>query len=188
MRKWLNRWPTIPFIGGWAGLASFIVGLPGHIADVAAWLEWLAVADALVWLGVSVGFIVTGPLIWTSGWWLPRLKGKLPSKSAVRIILGKADIEYFRSMTPLIDNQWQWHQPISFMGTKRSFNPWGFHRDAAILKFRLDELGIPYPSSSSDSEWSYYLRRLSSLAKEGRIDDARSLHSVPKPHLKKGRD
>ena len=61
------------FIGGWTGIIAFVFGLPGHIDDATTWLRWLKVVQELPALLISIGMVVTGPILWTSGLWCPRV-------------------------------------------------------------------------------------------------------------------
>ena len=70
---WARLVSLLFFIGGWTGIIAFVFGLPGHIDDATTWLRWLKVVQELPALLVSIGMVVTGPILWTSGLWCPRV-------------------------------------------------------------------------------------------------------------------
>ena len=177
---------TAPFLGGWAGVGLLVFGLPGHIDDAGTWWRWMTYTDTWLWLGLSIGFIVTGPVIWTAGWWYPKCRARWStpkaeepvSESTVLLPPHEYDIQLFRSLAPLIRRVANSYQHVDLLNVPfRGIDPL-FTPDAVrTLKFRLDELKIPYPSDNApDFEWSGYLGRLAPLSEEGRLFDARRLH------------
>ena len=72
--RWRHLLSIVWWFGGWLGVVLFIVGIPGHIDDTTTWLRWSKMSGVSITLTlVSVGLVLTGPLLWTSGWWFPRL-------------------------------------------------------------------------------------------------------------------
>ena len=75
--RWLHRAAIGAQIIGWLDIALFVLGIPGHIDDTTTYVRWIAllVENSMV-LVVAIGFAISGPLLWTSSWWLPRIPGR----------------------------------------------------------------------------------------------------------------
>ena len=71
--RWIRRLSIVAQIVGWTNIALFTFGIPGHIEDTETWYEWVKVAFSVPVLTLAIAFVVTGPLLWTSGWWFPRI-------------------------------------------------------------------------------------------------------------------
>ena len=58
----------------WAGVIAYLLGIPSplDISDAPKWVNAIAQTPAVIAL-CATGIIVTGPLLWTSGYWWPRL-------------------------------------------------------------------------------------------------------------------
>ena len=71
--RWLRRAAIVLQIIGGVDIALFFIGLPGHIDDTRTWARWVALVVSPPILAVAIFFVISGPLLWTSGWWFPRL-------------------------------------------------------------------------------------------------------------------
>ena len=76
------------------GVILHIVGMPGHIEDTATWLRWFEVIAPSIWFLVFIGVVVSGPLLWTSGWWWPRFKKLIRRDNGQRLEQLEAEKAY----------------------------------------------------------------------------------------------
>ena len=67
----------------WAGIALDVWGMPSAIAERTTWFRWLGMIPDAVFIVLFVaGIVSTGPLLWTSHWWWPKL---FPRKQPPRL-------------------------------------------------------------------------------------------------------
>ncbi len=104
------RWRRVLSIAGWFGggfgLLLFIFGVPGHIDDTVTWLKWSKASGAsIALLLTSVGLLLSGPLLWTSGWWYPRLHQSWNGgrKASIALTESNEDLIRFRSCLPHVE-------------------------------------------------------------------------------------
>lgn len=100
--RWVKGVSLLSFFGGWAGVFLLIYGIPGHIDNATTWLRWLFVPSQVAWVGFSAAFIMTGPIVWTSGWWWPRVSRRLNRPQPVTE-RSKVDTDDLKGCLPQIE-------------------------------------------------------------------------------------
>ena len=176
-----------------------VVGIPGHIDDTNVWVRWLHAifsSPFTVLLLVFIGFIITGPLLWTSRWWYPKVRSRFKrndkeqdvvvsshtaQESAIR--LDSSD-QQFKALYPVIKRQADdRHLPFGLVNRvlKQSSD---FDIDHVKMTTRLNQLGIPYPQpDTSEQDWYYFLVLLVTLAQDGKVGEARALWPTQKGRI-----
>ena len=151
-----------------------------------ALIEELALKTLFTPVGVTV-FVVVACLAIAILWW-PDIKRWATGGSLVlqartpqpELLINDAETQRFQELTPLIEKLMTAYQPIPFIDSLRMFDL-NFSNDDRELKFRLDELSIPYPDGTSAPEWSGYLRNLKLFSVEGRLAEARTFYRPESP-------
>ena len=190
MWKWLLSTPSW-ILSGFAWILKFW-GIPGFIDDTTWWVgRYQMIPDLITYFLIGSAMVVTGPLVWTSGWWWPRLRGKLrpvavPTDDTGVIATSVADeatqhyIEAFTALLPIIERHRWACQPMTFknmgiMPVMRAFPE--FAADHQQLIATLDALGICTPEDdASIVDWHYYLIGLRLRVLTGNIEEARSFY------------
>ena len=198
MRKWFS---IVSSLGGWGGLLSYVFGLPGHIDDAITWLKWSRVMQEFPALLISIGFVVTGPLIWTSEWWWPfvvsRIKGQSQPATVSSISHAERDMEQFKACLPHIQRCREliapFASPFGTVNMGLEFLSTGGDKiielisELGYLAKRLNSLGISCPniygsSDESDTDfrvrmriWSTYLAELEVTIRQDDLPGARLL-------------
>ncbi len=195
----VGRLLSVLFVVGWSVLQVLqrILEVPGHIDDATTWLRWLRVIANLPISNpaiVIIGFIIFGPLLWTSGWWYPRIRSRFKRRENRRdAVVDKytaqeREIQRFKESYSLIKRQADSRHPPSGW-LSRVLNPSSdFDFAYARLTDRLNELAIPYPSpDTSETQWYVFLVRLGRLAEDGKLEEARTLWPTLKAANERGR-
>ena len=178
------------------GIATTIVGVPGLIEDANTWGEWLSgipnrfalldlpvMAPLYAVIGGLFLSIVIGPLLWTSGWWYPKVQSRFKRNGNKHDVVVDTDaaqksaVQQFKALLRVIKRQADSRHPARLGQFGRLLNPSAdFDIDFARLTDKLGELSIPYPPlGTSETHWYAYLVYLLRLAEEGKLEEARTL-------------
>ena len=103
--RWLRRAAIVLQIIGWVDIALLFIGLPGSIDDTRTWARWVALVVSPPILAVAIFFVISGPLLWTSGWWWPRLlQWRRPTQMSPAVLAQPSgDLERFRECLPQVE-------------------------------------------------------------------------------------
>ena len=202
---WFRRATVVAQIIGWLDIALFVIGIPGHIDDTTTWARWIALLVETPVLVVAIGFVVSGPLLWTSSWWLPRLLGRKRGQTEPLAIVPissqiDSDLESFRACLPYIVQCRKLVQPIAGpLGSMNMglqiLNDGGskvieLMHELRYLTRQLETLGIRHPiKSEPDNEsgipgafspgiWSMYLTELEVMIRHDDLAGARLLQPI----------
>ena len=178
-------------------MALIVFGIPGHIDDAHTWLRWLmAIPESMVLL-VSFGMLVTGPLVWTSGWWWPRIslwvrrkkshqETKEPSADANELspltvpTADPAQIDKFKGLESLITRHREANRPMRDFIAVSLWNltdRLAFRADHEELVAHLAALKVPHPPDDSGRKiWFRYLVHLEASCQTGDLQEARSIY------------
>ena len=188
---------VICFFGGWAGMALFAFEIPSHIVNALTWLRWLRAIPEPTVLLVSIGMLVTGPLVWTSGWWWARVsqwtkrmmshqETKEPSADAIELspltvpTADPAQVEKFKGLESLITRHREANRPIRDLIMASLWSPMdtlAFRADREILVAHLGALKVPHPPDDASRKiWFRYLVHLEASCQTGNLQEARSIH------------
>ena len=197
---WLRRASIVPQIIGWVEIALFIIGIPGHIDDGTTWARWVALVVEPPVFGLAICFVISGPLLWTSGWWFPRLVERTRRQNAPLAVIPvlnqpDEDLARFRECLPHIYRCRELIGP--YTGTLGTFNialqvfeigSAKFGQIATELEYlakQLSVLGIPSPEIWGDGNtsfdkvrcrlrsWSSHLARLEAKIHQEDLEGAR---------------
>ncbi len=211
MRKWLQRVSIVGWLGGWLGIFLHFVGIPGYIDDVATWLRWAKVITPPIWFVLSIGLVVSGPLLWTSGWWWPRVlskvKGRPPQKPDGVINETDEDLENFRACLPHIERCRELVRPFAdpFGSINMGLQQVSTEGDKIIeliyelnyLTERLKVLGVRCPDTYGSSDeadsalrirlriWSMHLTELVVMVRHNDLTGARRREPLKQSTLDK---
>ena len=165
MREWISAlgtvvaWGCVSLLRVWA--------IPGFLDDTTTWARWFNMIPSPIVLSLCMfGFIVTGPLLWTSGWWWPRLcrKQAVIGDAAADVEVEDYDVQELKALVPIIERQIQAQQPMTLENMwivhfRRTW-PGEFKANYLRLTATLDALGIPSPpDDASRDDWYFYLIR-----------------------------
>ncbi len=202
---WFRRAAFVAQIIGWLDIALIFFGIPGHIDDTTTWVRWAALLGETPVLVVAIGFVISGPLLWTSGWWLPRLASRKRRQIEPLAIIPISsqpdeDLARFKACLPHIERCRKLVQP--FAGPLGSINMalqqlseggntlMELIHELDYLTRQLETLGILYPilfgpDNESDSAfavrfriWSMYLTQLEVMIRHDDLDGARRLEPL----------
>ena len=177
----------------WGGFLAYLLDIPSPMQGKSAHgLVAFMTSTPVVLAPCVVGIIVTGPLLWTSGWWWPRTSQwvrRIRRKDETRELVAEdtvskavdAHIAKFKELEPLIARHRKARQPISdpylLTLTWNSTDQFALGADQENLIANLDALRIPHPLSDADrSVWFNYLVRLEATCQTGDLEEARSLY------------
>ena len=179
--RWLLRAAIVAQIIGWVDIALFFIGLPGYIDDTKTWARWVALVVSPPILAVAICFAISGPLLWTSGWWFPRLprrKRRLTAPLTAMPVLNQPDEDLvrFRECLPQLELcqelVGQYASPLGGLNMGIMKLHYLFTGDTRMIKLireldyltrSLNALGIRCPSvyggnDESDSDFRVRLR------------------------------
>lgn len=181
----------------WGSFLAYLFGIPspmqGKFPQGA--VAFMTSNSAVIALCV-VGIIVTGPLLWTSGWWWPyvaplikRMRShretKEPSADAFELSplrvprADPAQVEKFKGLESLITRHRKANRPIRNLITASIWNldTLSFGADREELVAHLGALKVVYPPDDAGrKKWFRYLVHLEASCQTGDLQEARSIH------------
>ena len=190
------------FIGqviSWGCTLAYMFGIPSpfDITDARNWIGAMMPTPVVIALCVS-GIIVTGPLLWTSTWWWPRLlQWRRPTQMSLAVLAQPSgDLERFRASLPHVQRCRELVRPFTGVG---GFLNLGIGVSVFVsgdriievvyslqlLSRRLHEIGVQSPSVAWAStatvedthswlrSWSLYLAQLEVLIRQDDLAGAR---------------
>lgn len=184
---------------GWVGILLLIFGVPGHIDSADTWVRWLHAIFSLpftVLLLVFIGFIITGPLLWTSGLWYPRVRSRFKRNDKEQDIVVSSNTaqepairldssdQQFKPLFSVIKRQADSRHPPFGLVNRALRQSSDFDIDYVKMTTTLNQLGIPYPQpDTSEQDWYYFLVPLATLAQDGKVEEARTLWPTQKEKI-----
>ena len=174
----------------WGGFLAYVFDIPSPMQGKSAHgLVAFMTSTPVVLALCVVGIIVTGPLLWTSGWWWPRLsrwsrrtrsdRETREDEAPVVSTAIDARIKKFKELELLITRHRKAIAPIRHIVTEQLWNTseiLAFEADREVLIAELDALRIPHPiGAAARPLWFNYLVRLESACEIGGLEEARSL-------------
>ena len=187
----------------WGGFFAYLWGIPSpfDIADVQI-PKGVVVPSAPIGIALCIiGFISTGPLLWTSGWWFPRLLGRKRRLTALPVLnQPDEDLVCFRECLPGVELCQeligQYARPFGGLDMVLKYlNDGGSSINQLILELgylsrKLKTLGVRCPSvyggngeSNSDFRvrlriWNMHLDELAVMIRHDDLARARQLEPL----------
>ena len=160
----------------WGCGFAYLFGLPSPLEGKLP-KDWVAAMTStpVVLVLCILGALVTGPGIWLSGWWWPRLsrwirRVRLRREPAVDTAMD-ARIEKFKELMPLITRHRKALRParLSSLPALTITGQVDQRADHNDLVEHLDALAIPHPLEADRSKWHSFLIALEIQCEAGNL-------------------